>query len=96
MDGWTPQRNRSFSEWPMRSSHHLDSVGADGQMVEGVMQRRHSPVTSQGALKDSLAILGPQDVGLQFEGLVARRSAGRSRFNKGSVPIAQKTCQTTR
>ena len=41
-------------------------------MVEGVTQRRHSPVTPQGALEDALAILGPQDVALQFEGLVAR------------------------
>ena len=40
-------------------------------MVEGVTQRRHSPVTPQDALEDALAILGPQDVALQFEGLVA-------------------------
>ena len=70
----------------MRSSHHLASVAPE---------RRRSPVTPQDALEDALAILGPQDVALQFEDLVARRSAGRSRFNKGSVPIAQKTCQTT-
>ena len=75
--GRTP--SSGFSERPTRSSRHPANISPTRRRSRTSRRVRALAGSARCVLEDALAILGPQEVALQFEGLVVRRSAGRSR-----------------
>ena len=91
--GRTP--SSGFSERPTRSSRHPAKMSPTRRRSRTSRRVRALASSARGVLEDALAILGPQEVALRFEGLVVRQSAGRSRSIGILSRLPQKTCQTT-
>ena len=71
-------RIRSFSEWPTRSSRHPARVSPARRWVEVVTREEPARRLRPCLLENPLATptLDPQDVAVQFDGLVVHGDAG--------------------